>query len=93
MDASASAAPAGGTTVSPGRANRQHERRHPRRRNRRVHAYAARRRLAPHFGADCPGGTEQARQSSHIDRHQVGAVLFVARREFGGNRHERIPCM
>ena len=51
-DASASADSAGADDREPRTRERQHQRRHARRRNRHVDAHAARRRLAPHFGAD-----------------------------------------
>ena len=60
------------------------ERRHARAGKRHVHTQAARGRLAPQFLADGAHGAEQPTETAHIDRHEVVAVPFVARREIGG---------
>ena len=46
--------------------------------------------IAPQLLADRTRRAEQPAEATHVDRHKVVAVPFVARREIPGKRHERI---
>ncbi len=82
MEASAAASSPGAMTVSPGRLSASRMRGHLRAGDGDVRTDTARGRLAAQFLADGPRRAEQAPQSADVDRHQIAAVAFVARREF-----------
>jgi len=64
------------------------ERRHARAGQRHVHTHAARGGLASQLLADRARGAKQPAEAAHVDRHEVVAVPFVARREIRGKPHE-----
>ena len=70
---------------------REDERRHARAGNGDVRADAARGRFAAELLADGPRRTDQPRQPADVDRHEIVAVSFVARRELLGDRMEGEP--
>src|SRR5439155_11814162 len=69
----------------------ENHRRRPRAGNRDVYAHPACRRVAPQLFANRARIAQQAAETADVDRHEIGAMHFVARRELAGDGQEAGP--